>query len=72
MNKIGKILSGLLIVFCLNLFSFSAAQTVIYNPNSKIYHNTSCAAGNRCKSCVKTEKAEAVKKGARACKTCKG
>ncbi len=67
-----KCLLILSVALCFNLFSASFAELVIYNPNSGIYHSTSCAAGKKCKSCIKIEKAVVIKKGARPCKSCKG
>lgn len=65
----------LLIIFtviCINLSITSFAETVIYNPNSGIYHNLSCPHGARCKSCIKIDKQKAKQQGGRPCKTCGG
>lgn len=63
------------ILIALFLLAFTSqiiyAETVIYNPQSGIYHNTGCHIGNKCKKCVRIDKKEAQKKG-RACKTCGG
>ena len=53
--------------------SVALAETVIYNIQSGIYHNYSCASANRCtKNCIKIDKKEAIKRGGRACKNCGG
>lgn len=48
------------------------AETVVFNPNSKIYHNTSCASVAKCKVCIKIDKLKAQKQGGRPCKKCGG
>ena len=48
------------------------AETVVFNPNSKIYHNTGCASAAKCKVCIKIDKQKAIKQGGRACKKCGG
>lgn len=68
-----KLFSALLIsAFFLATPLTVSAETVVYNPNSKIYHNTSCASAARCKVCKKVDKKQAIKNGARACKKCGG
>ncbi|OGI29989.1 MAG: hypothetical protein A2287_04365 [Candidatus Melainabacteria bacterium RIFOXYA12_FULL_32_12] len=48
-------------------------KTIVYNAQSKIYHDPSCNAAKRCtKNCIMIKKSEAIKRGARACKTCGG
>ena len=69
-----KILSTTIFVAIVSLFSVSSAiaETVIYNTQSGIYHNTSCYSASKCtKNCVKMDKKDAVKKG-RPCKKCGG
>jgi methylphosphotriester-DNA--protein-cysteine methyltransferase len=59
-------------IFSLLNLSSAIAETVIYNTQSGIYHNTSCYSASKCtKNCVKMDKKEAVKKG-RPCKKCGG
>ncbi len=60
----------LLIALISSFMQPAFAEKVIYNPNSGIYHSTNCASATRCKSCIKIEKQDAIKKGARACKKC--
>ena len=67
-----KIILTLLIAICLNLPMLALAEIVIYNPNTGIYHSVTCAHGKRCKKCIKVDKKEAQKDGARPCKTCGG
>ncbi len=66
-----KIIAISVLAICFLLPSINA-ETVIYNPSSKIYHKVSCPHAKRCKSCIKIEKQEAKSKGARACKSCGG
>ena len=68
-----KLFSALLIsvLFLATPLSVSA-ETVVYNPNSKIYHNTSCSSAAKCKVCIKIDKQKAIKQGGRACKKCGG
>lgn len=60
----------------LSLLIFAAAsaqaETVVFNPNSKIYHKTTCQSAKICKVCIKIEKQDAVKRGGRPCKKCGG
>ena len=59
-------------IFSLLNLSSAIAETVIYNTQSGIYHNTSCYSASKCtKNCVKMDKKDAVKKG-RPCKKCGG
>lgn len=67
-----KILTTLLISSLLIIPLSVSAETVVYNPNSKIFHNTSCASAAKCKVCKKIEKSQAIKNGGRACKKCGG
>ena len=68
-----KLFSALLIsVLFLATPLSGSAETVVYNPNSKIYHNTSCSSATRCKTCQKIDKKQAIKNGAKACKRCGG
>lgn len=48
------------------------AETVVFNTNSKIYHNTSCHSAQICKVCIKIDKQDAIKRGGRPCKKCGG
>jgi len=48
------------------------AEMVVFNPNSKIYHNTSCSSAAKCKVCIKIDKSKAKKQGGRPCKKCGG
>lgn len=66
-----KLFLFLLIIFGLMQLP-GIAETVIYNPNTKIYHNQYCASAARCKICKKVEKTQAIRSGARACKKCGG
>lgn len=49
-----------------------SAETVLYNPNSCVYHKISCPHAKRCKCGLKIDKKQAIKKGGRPCKTCGG
>jgi len=62
------ILTGLLFLMPLAV----QAETVVFNPNSKIYHSTSCPSAAKCKVCIKIDKQKAIKQGGRACKKCGG
>lgn len=62
----------LLLALLFGLSGMANGETVIYNPNSKIYHNPSCQSAKICKSCIKIDKQAAQQKGARACKKCGG
>ena len=62
----------LLIAIMLNLPIGALAETVVYNPNSGVYHKVTCQHANRCKKCIKIEKKEAKEQGGRPCKTCGG
>ncbi len=66
-----KIISALLI-FIFLVTGSAFAETVIYNPNSKIYHNEYCHSAKICKVCIKIEKKEAIRRGGRVCKRCGG
>ena len=48
------------------------AETVIFNPNSKIYHKENCVSASKCKVCIKIDKLKAKKQGGRPCKRCGG
>lgn len=63
---------SILIIICLNFSLTAFAQTVVFNPDSKIYHSVNCHHAVRCKKCIKIEKKEAQKQGGRPCKTCGG
>ncbi len=65
---------SLLTLFSLLILSTSAsyAETVVFNPNSKIYHKPSCHYAQICKVCIKIEKQDAIKRGGRPCKKCGG
>lgn len=67
-----KLLTALLVSSIMAIPLCVSAETVVYNPNSKIYHNTSCSSATRCKTCQKIDKKQAIKNGARACKKCGG
>lgn len=68
-----KLFSALLISVLFLATSLSvSAETVVYNPNSKIYHNMSCSSAAKCKVCKKIDKKQAIKNGAKACKRCGG
>lgn len=67
-----KLLTALLVSSIMAIPLSVSAETVVYNPNSKIYHNTSCPSATRCKTCQKIDKKQAIKNGARACKKCGG
>ena len=66
MKKIVLTLLSLLILGT----SAAQAETVVFNPNSKIYHKLSCHSAQICKVCIKIDKQEAVKRGGRPCKKC--
>lgn len=66
-----KIILTLLSVLILTAATANA-ETVVFNPNSKIYHKPSCHSAQICKVCVKIEKQDAVKRGGRPCKKCGG
>jgi len=69
MKKLTAIItSGVLFLMPLTV----QAETVVFNPNSKIYHNTGCASAAKCKVCIKIDKQKAIKQGGRACKKCGG
>lgn len=67
-----KLLTALLVSSLLTIPLSVSAETVVYNPNSKIYHNTSCPSAAKCKVCKKIDKKQAIRNGARACKRCGG
>lgn len=67
-----KLLTALLVSSLLAIPLSVSAETVVYNPNSKIYHNTSCSSAAKCKVCKKIDKKQAIRNGARACKKCGG
>lgn len=62
----------LLLTIFVGLAGMAHAETVIYNPNSKIYHKPNCQSAKICKVCIKIEKQTAIQKGGRACKKCGG
>lgn len=62
----------LLVALFVGLAGIANAETVVYNPNSKIYHNPTCQSAKICKTCIKIEKQLAKQKGGRACKKCGG
>lgn len=69
MKKLTAIItSGILFLMPLSV----QAETVVFNPNSKIYHSTSCPSAAKCKVCTKIDKQKAIKQGGRACKKCGG
>ncbi len=47
-------------------------DTVVFNPQTKVYHDPSCTYAKRCKSCIKISVDEAKKQGGKPCKVCKG
>lgn len=67
---IKKLLCALSITLLLCIPVFS--EQVIYNPNTKIYHSVNCPSAIRCKTCIKIDKSQAIKKGGRPCKKCGG
>ncbi len=62
----------LLLALLVGFAGMAHAETVIYNPNSKIFHNPTCQSAKICKVCIKIEKQIAIQKGGRACKKCGG
>lgn len=62
----------LLLAVFIGLSGIAHAETVVYNPNSKIYHNPTCPSAKICKTCIKIDKQAAQQKGGRACKKCGG
>ena len=65
-----KIITALIVIIMTS--SSVLAETVVYNPNSKIYHNIYCHSAKICKVCIKIDKKEAIRRGGRACKRCGG
>ncbi len=63
---------SLLIMVCLNFSLAAFAETVVFNPDSKIYHSINCYHAVKCKKCIKIEKKEAQNRGGRPCKKCGG
>jgi len=73
--KKGYIMKRILCIFMaiiINLQLCVYAETVVYNPNSGIYHKVTCQHAKRCKKCIKIEKKEAQQQGGRPCKNCGG
>ena len=68
--NIKKIL--VLLVFLFISITLAQAEDVVYNPNTKIYHNIYCHSAKICKICIKIDKKEAIRRGGRACKKCGG
>lgn len=53
--------------------SLLAAEVVVYNTKTHIYHTPSCNAAKSCtKNCIKINKQEAEDKGGRPCMRCGG
>jgi hypothetical protein len=51
----------------------AAEATVFFNTKSLIYHHDGCLAAKRCTvNCIWISRADAVKRGGRACKLCGG
>ena len=72
-GKMRKILF-IIMLFCMTLpVLASDSYVVIFNVNSKIYHNNTCASARRCtKSCIKVPLDVAIENGGRACHNCGG
>lgn len=50
-----------------------AANYVVFNTNSHIYHAPWCRWAERCtRNCIQTSKQNAIKRGGRPCKVCGG
>lgn len=67
-----KKISATFLVICINLMLSAYSATVVYNPNSHIYHSPDCTYAKRCKCCIKISKKQAIKYGGRPCKVCGG
>lgn len=61
----------LTIICFLLLANACLAEIVSFNVRSHKYHNSACRYFN-CKSCIKIEKKEAIKRGGIPCKVCGG
>lgn len=68
MKKLAVFIIGIFLLIPLTVH----AETVIFNPNSKIYHSTTCSSALKCKTCIKTDKIKAKNQGGRPCKKCGG
>jgi hypothetical protein len=69
-----KLLIYILLIFFISCSSDSTLKrTVVYNKTTNIYHCTACSLNAQCAGdCEKMSMAEAIKKGGKVCKVCKG
>ena len=60
-------------LLCVFVCGTAIAHSVVYNKNSRIYHDHSCDWAHKCtKNCINIDSAEAKRRGGRPCKVCGG